>query len=115
LWRSSPCACATNLHAQVLSREAESLLAVVRLQQRLAEEEWMGLGLTQPADDRFSTLLLTTRLRGVLALRLYEPTGQLREALPAVSDAMLPLPGLDDDWNGGRPLPDSAGRSPCST
>jgi len=83
-----------NLHAQVLSREAESLLAVVRLQQRLAEEEWMGLGLTQPADDRFSTLLLTTRLRGVLALRLYEPTGQLREALPAVSDAMLPL----HDW-----------------
>lgn len=84
----------TNLHAQVLSREAESLLAVVRLQQRLAEEEWMGLGLTQPTDDRFSTLLLTTRLRGVLALRLYEPTGQLREALPAVSDAMLPL----QDW-----------------
>ncbi|MBL9203447.1 MAG: HAMP domain-containing histidine kinase [Opitutaceae bacterium] len=83
-----------HLHDQVLSREAESLLAVVRLQQRLAEEEWMRLGLTQPSDDRFSTLLLTTRLRGVLSLRLYEPTGQLREALPAVSDAMLPL----SDW-----------------
>jgi len=83
-----------DLHRQVLAREAESLMAVVRLQQRLAEEEWMALGLTQPDEDRFSTLLLTTRLRGVVALRLYDPTGRLRSALPSISDAMLPL----DDW-----------------
>ena len=83
-----------DLHRQVLTREAESLMAVVRLQQRLAEEEWMSLGLTQPDEDRFSTLLLTTRLRGVLALRLYDPTGRLRSALPSTVDAMLSL----QDW-----------------
>jgi len=83
-----------DLHRQVLAREAESLMAVVRLQQRLAEEEWMALGLTQPDEDRFTTLLLTTRLRGVLALRLYDPTGRLRSALPSISDAMLSL----QDW-----------------
>lgn len=80
-----------DLRQQVLAREAESLRSVVRLQQQLAEEEWMKLGLTQPSDDRFVTLLLTTRLRGVVSLRLYEPTGQLRDAMPAVGDAMLPL------------------------
>jgi len=84
----------SDLQHQVLAREAESLMGVVRLQQRLAEEEWMALGMTQPDEDRFSTLLLTTRLRGVLALRLYDPTGQLRSALPSTDDAMLPL----QDW-----------------
>jgi signal transduction histidine kinase len=72
----------------VLAREAEALLAVVRLQQGIAEDEWRALGLPQPDDDRFSSLLPTTRLRGVLALRLFEPSGELRDALPAATTAL---------------------------
>lgn len=74
-----------DLRAQVLAREAEALLAVVRLQQGIAEDEWRALGIPQPEDDRFSSLLPTTRLRGVLALRLFEPSGELRDALPVAT------------------------------
>jgi signal transduction histidine kinase len=83
-----------DLRAQVLAREAEALLAVVRLQQSLAEDEWRALGIPQPEDDRFSSLLPTTRLRGVLALRLFEPSGELRDALPSPT-ALLHLDPAD--------------------
>jgi signal transduction histidine kinase len=84
-----------DLRAQVLAREAEALLAVVRLQQGLAEDEWRALGIPQPPDDRFSSLLLTTRLRGVLALRLFDPSGELRDALPVVAAASARLDPTD--------------------
>lgn len=92
-----------SLRAQVLSREAASMHALVALQQRLAEDEWAELGVTMPADDRLAVVLQTTKLRGVVAVRIYEATGLLHASLPAVEDELLAA----TDWSeleDGRPL-----------
>ena len=78
-----------SLREQVLSREAESMHALVALQQRIAEDEWAELGMSMPAEDRLAVVLQTTKLRGVVAVRIYEPTGLLYAALPAVEDELL--------------------------
>jgi signal transduction histidine kinase len=78
-----------SLREQVLSREAESMHALVALQQRIAEDEWAELGVSMPAEDRLAVVLQTTKLRGVVAVRIYEPTGLLYAALPAVEDELL--------------------------
>ena len=83
-----------SLREQVLLREAESMHALVSLQQRLAEDEWAQWGAAMPADDRLAVVLQTTKLRGVVAVRIYEPTGLLHAALPAVADETLAGP----DW-----------------
>jgi signal transduction histidine kinase len=84
-----------SLREQVLSREAESLHALVTLQQRIAEDEWAELGVSMPAEDRLAVVLQTTKLRGVVAVRIYEPTGLLYAALPAVEDEIL----SPTDWS----------------
>jgi signal transduction histidine kinase len=92
-----------SLRAQVLDREADSMHALVALQQRLAEDEWAELGVAMPADDRLAVVLQTTKLRGVVALRIYETTGLLHAALPAIEDEQLAAA----DWSEleeGRPL-----------
>lgn len=92
-----------SLRAQVLSREAASMHALVALQQRLAEDEWAQLGVAMPADDRLAVVLQTTKLRGVVAVRIYEATGLLHASLPAVEDELLAA----TDWSeleDGRPL-----------
>jgi signal transduction histidine kinase len=63
--------------------------ALVALQQRIAEDEWAELGVGMPAEDRLAVVLQTTKLRGVVAVRIYEPTGLLYAALPAVEDELL--------------------------
>jgi signal transduction histidine kinase len=78
-----------SLREQVLSREAESMHALVALQQRIAEDEWAELGVSMPAEDRLAVVLQTTKLRGVVVVRIYEPTGLLYAALPAVEDELL--------------------------
>lgn len=92
-----------SLREQVLSREAESVHALVALQQRLAEDEWAELGVSMPSEDRLAVVLQTTKLRGVVAVRIYEPTGLLHAAVPAVADEAL----MPTDWSAleqGRPV-----------
>lgn len=83
-----------DLRAQILRREAESLRSMVSLQEERAKDELATLGLGAEPDDWFVLLLETSRLRGVAALRLFDPTGALRDALPMPGFAQVALA----DW-----------------
>jgi signal transduction histidine kinase len=83
-----------DLQAQILRREAETLGTTIDLQLTLAEEELTRYGLGADAKDWFPLLLETSRLRGVVALRLFGPDGVLRDALP-LATAAEPSPA---DW-----------------
>ncbi len=83
-----------DLRAQILRREAESLRSMVSLQEERAKDELAAFGLGAEPDDWFVLLLETSRLRGVAALRLFDATGALRDALPMPGFAQVPL----DDW-----------------
>ncbi len=83
-----------DLRAQGLQREAESLHGMVELQERRAADDFAAYGLGAEPDDWFPLLLETSRLRGVVALRLFDPAGTLREALPVTAGAAL----APDDW-----------------
>lgn len=78
-----------DLRAQILRREAEALRSMVGLQQGRAEEELARFGLGSEPGDWFPLLLETSRLRGVVALRLFDAEGQLRDALPVPVSANL--------------------------
>lgn len=84
----------TDLQGQILRREAEALHSMTTLQQERAKDEIVKFGLGAEPEDWFPLLLETSRLRGVLALRLFDPTGSLRDALPMPGFAQVPLA----DW-----------------
>lgn len=88
----------TDLRAQILQREAEAIASMIALQQVLQQEQQraiepelaaLALGTTTVADDWFPLLLETSRLRGVIALRLFSADGELRDALPVPAFASL--------------------------
>lgn len=83
-----------DLRAQILRREAESLRSMVSLQEERAKDELATFGLGTEPGDWFVLLLETSRLRGVAALRLFDSSGALRDALPMPGFAQIPL----DDW-----------------
>ncbi len=70
------------LRGQILRREAEAIASMVALQQERAAAELVALGLGAEPGDWFPLLLETSRLRGVVSLRLFDATGELRDALP---------------------------------
>lgn len=75
-----------DLREQILRREAESLRAMVDLQLARTGEELGGYGFGTELADWFAPLLETSRLRGVLALRLFDAAGVVRAALPAADE-----------------------------
>lgn len=79
----------TDLRAQILQREAEALASMVALQQDRASAELASLGLQAEPADLFPFLLETSRLRGVIALRLFDERGELRDALPMPATALV--------------------------
>jgi signal transduction histidine kinase len=79
----------TELRAQILQREAEAIASMVALQQERALAELAPLGLGSEPADWFPLLLETSRLRGVIALRLFDAAGELRDALPMPATASL--------------------------
>lgn len=83
-----------DLRAQILGREAEALRSMVGLQQDRAENDFARYGLGADPDDWFPLLLETSLLRGVIALRLFDEAGELRDALPFPAFAQIPLA----DW-----------------
>lgn len=79
----------TDLRRQILQREAEALASTVELQQLRAEQELASFGLGADPADWFPLLLETSRLRGVVALRLFREDGTLGDALPVPAGATL--------------------------
>jgi signal transduction histidine kinase len=78
-----------DLRDQILRREAEALASMVALQQGRAADELARFGLGSDPADWFPLLLETSRLRGVVALRLFDAAGELRDALPLPVSARL--------------------------
>jgi two-component system sensor histidine kinase FlrB len=77
------------LRDQILRREAEALASMVALQQDRADAEFAALGLGSEPADWFPLLLETSRLRGVVALRLFDADAALRDAEPYPLSATL--------------------------
>ena len=69
------------LRAEVLRREAESIHAVAQMQLGAAQPVSALVG-ADPTQDLFAAVLESSRLRGVLAVQLFDANGQLRETMP---------------------------------
>lgn len=90
-----------DLRQQILHREGEALHAVALMQQAV-EKDRMGEGALASNDDRLLLLALqTSRLRGVLGVKVYEHTGGLLEAMPTT--LQLAPPG-QSDWDSLRAM-----------
>ena len=74
----------TELRARVLQREAESINAVVLMQLSQAAEQLAELGV-DGATNAFAAILESSRLRGVLAVQLFDREGTLQAALPVIT------------------------------
>ena len=71
------------LRTEVLRREAEAMHAVALLQLGTTETRLAQFGGVDFAiDDVFAAVLESSRLRGVLAVQLFDSSGRLREAKP---------------------------------
>lgn len=76
-----------DLHAQVLRREAEALHAVASMQLNAARVRPEEIASGDATQILFTAVLESSRLRGVLAVQLFDATGALRDALPVSGDA----------------------------
>ncbi len=74
----------TQLRAEVLRRETEAIVAVAQLQLGAASAQPAGGSAIDSMDDAFVAVLESSRLRGVLAVQLFDATGALRDALGPV-------------------------------
>jgi signal transduction histidine kinase len=87
------------LRTEVLHREAEAMHAVALLQLGAADTRLAQFGGADFAiDDLFATVLESSRLRGVLAVQLFDGAGRLREAKP-----LPPEDGAAENWWGLAP------------
>lgn len=83
----------TRLRAEVLRREAEAIAAVVQLQLGAAPARPAEAGAVGSMDDAFVAVLESSRLRGVLAVQLFDAAGRLGDALgpvPLLENAAAP-------------------------
>ncbi len=92
------------LREEIVQRQADIMYAVALLQINAAEDRLRSLGGALSGADVFTAVLESSRLSGVLAVQLFDPTGGLRDALPA---ALQPNP-KELWWK--RPLGAPAGR-----
>lgn len=83
------------LHEQVLLREGESLSSVAAMQLANNTAEMAELGLAEVPGDMLSAVLKTSRLRGVLAIRVLDQARQSAFALPWLWTEAPPAEG---DW-----------------
>ncbi|GAB5562311.1 MAG: hypothetical protein SynsKO_39580 [Synoicihabitans sp.] len=70
------------LHDQILRREAAAMAAVVDIQRDAGVEELVELGFEPEVIDVFYALLESPRLEGVVAMQMFESTGELALAVP---------------------------------
>ncbi len=71
---------------EMLQREAKTIQAVAQMQIRSIYARLTKLGVEVSTPDIFTAVLEASRLPGVLAVHLFDTTGALREALPAVAN-----------------------------
>jgi signal transduction histidine kinase len=74
----------TRLRQEVVQREAQSIQAVAQMQISAAQARFEKLGLPLQPTDIFTAVLESSRLHGVLAVQLFDPSGTLRDALPSL-------------------------------
>ncbi len=72
------------LRTQVEHREADAIHAVTVMEINASEARLSKLGVEMTSDDVFAAVLESSRLSGVLAVQLFDPSGALRESLPAM-------------------------------
>lgn len=70
------------LRAEVLRREAEAIHAVALMQLQLAEEQVGRLEGETGLDAAFEAVLVSSKLRGVFAVHVFDPAGNVHSALP---------------------------------
>src|SRR5690606_23272837 len=68
------------LREQVLRREAEAIQAVALMQLGRAEERLSAFAPEFVMDDLFAAVLESSKLRGVLAVQLFDAAGELRRS-----------------------------------
>lgn len=83
------------LRDQILRREARSIHSMIELQEKRSESFYREFGLGAEPEDWFPLLLETSRLRGVVALWLFDASGALRESLPVTAAAALLAPDAE--------------------
>ncbi|RKX33225.1 MAG: hypothetical protein DRP71_10715 [Verrucomicrobia bacterium] len=67
---------------QILHRESEALYAATMLQRDLLEETDEDLGLAEEDYALFAIVLRTSRMRGVVAMRVFDPGGVFFDSVP---------------------------------
>lgn len=82
------------LRGETLRREAEAIHAVATMEVRAAEARAAGLAAGDAAIFLLGAALESSRLRGVLAMQLFDARGDLREARPDTG----PVPPGDRWW-----------------
>lgn len=84
-----------DLRAQVLQREAEALASVASMQLGNSAAELAKLGLTDVPGELADVALKTSKLRGVLGIRVFDVEKKLIEAAPWMWSEDAPPPA---DW-----------------
>ena len=80
------------LRGEVLQREADSIHAVALMQLGAADPPGPGLVADDSVQALFSAVLASSRLRGVLAVQLFDAGGSLRASLPDTGSDAPPIP-----------------------
>jgi signal transduction histidine kinase len=73
------------VRTQVLKREGESLQDVALMQRASAADRYLNMGLPAVIDP-LETALETSKLRGVVAIRIFDAQGVFIDAVPAATD-----------------------------
>lgn len=72
----------SEVRSQILHRESEALYSATMLQRDLLEEAEGDLDLGHVDYDLFSIVLRTSRMRGVVAMRVFDPRGAFFDSVP---------------------------------
>lgn len=80
------------VRTQILHRESEALYSATMLQRDLLQETESALPLDQGDIDLFAIVLRTSQMRGVVAVRMFDPDGTFFDSVPIeVTDDDLPV------------------------
>jgi signal transduction histidine kinase len=108
------------LHDEILRREAETIRGIAELEIESVQTRLAKLNVDVTSDDIFAAVLESSRLKGVLAVQLFDNDGSLRNSLPAVAPTNStlspwwpkPLAGPVAQMRRDRTLEDIVGTAP---
>ncbi len=76
----------SELRSQMLLREADAIHAVAQMQLDAAQQRLVGVEVGEKVETLYSAVLESSRLKGVLSIRLFDEKGVLRNAMPFIDD-----------------------------